>query len=456
MNASAFFSVPMLRCLFLLWCWLAPLSALAQQSAPPVEMLTLEQAITLALRDNPATQRATLEVSKNADQLAAARTRLRPAFDVNLLVSQPLTRLDFAFAKGVFGNYPNVGPLPAQDTTIGTPRQPTTFLVGRIAQPLSQLPRLKLGLQLTALGGALARERLRGEQQLLVRQLRRAYGELLSWQSVLAAEEENIRLYRELDRLVTQYVAERVVLRAEALDAKVQLAAAELNALKARNALVTQREQLNVWLGRAPETPWQAVALPETDLSELEPVAATTRALEQRPDVRAARLQVQQAELEQRIKRAQRYPDVSLAFTYLRIAPVSIIPANIASLGLEVTWEPFDWGRRKHELAEQQKTLTQAQLTQRTLEAQAQLEINALARQWQEARAALRVAQLMQESAREKLRVATTRFSEQAALLKEVLQAQAATAAAQQQYQTALLAHWHLRAELARAVGADN
>ena len=153
-----------------------------------------------------------------------------------------------------------------------------------------------------------------------------------------------------------------------------------------------------------------------------------------RPELKEAQPQLKQAEFDQRIKRSQFIPDVSLAFTYLRIAPVSVIPQNIASVGVTVTWEPFDWGRKRRELAEKEKAVEQARIAARAVEKQVTIEINSLHRKLRETRALLRVNQLAQESAREKLRVATHRYNEQVALLNDALQAQSVMAEASNKY----------------------
>jgi len=419
------------------------------------EMLTLEQAVDLALRDNPMIRKASLEVEKNEDRLSAARTQQLPSFELNLLESQTLTNLDFRFPKGIFGDYAGTGPIPAEDTRIGTPRQPTMYLFARAAQPLSQLYRIRLGLKMEALRGEVEHEKLRAERQQTVKEVKRVYYELLGLQSALETAEENIRLYRELDRVVGDYVVEKVVLKAEGMEVKTQLISEEYTLLTLKNSLASQKEQLNLLLGRDVRTNFLLVPVAENISFDLDLQAAQTLALAQRPEVKEARLMLEQAELDQRMKRSQYIPDVSLALTYLRIAPVSVIPPNIASVGVMVTWEPFDWGRKERQLAEKNKTLAQAQTAVRAAENKTVLEINARARKMQEARAMLRVAEMAQETAREKMRVATNRFAEQATLLKDVLQAQSFMAQSGQKYQLALLTFWKVRAEFEKAVGEE-
>src|SRR5262249_2719108 len=93
------------------------------------QTLTLEEAIALALRDNRQVKNAALEVEKFDYRISAAKTHRLPEFKISALSSQLLSSLDFKFDRGVFGNYPTVGPIPAQDTVINTPRRPTVVVV---------------------------------------------------------------------------------------------------------------------------------------------------------------------------------------------------------------------------------------------------------------------------------------------------------------------------------------
>src|SRR5712692_4102052 len=95
-----------------------------QEAAGPTgAMLTLEQAVALALQNNHQVYNATLEVGKKTDQAAAARTQWFPVFDVNVLESYLLTPVDFTFHQGALGTFPSTGPIPARDTTIRTERR---------------------------------------------------------------------------------------------------------------------------------------------------------------------------------------------------------------------------------------------------------------------------------------------------------------------------------------------
>jgi outer membrane protein TolC len=82
-------------------------AAWGQEAAVPVSaMLTLDQAVVLALQNNRQVHNAALEVGKKTDQVAAARTQLLPAFNVYVLESYLLPRWTLPSSKVPLGRFP--------------------------------------------------------------------------------------------------------------------------------------------------------------------------------------------------------------------------------------------------------------------------------------------------------------------------------------------------------------
>jgi outer membrane protein TolC len=212
---------------------------------------------------------------------------------------------------------------------------------------------------------------------------------------------------------------------------------------------------LNQLLGRDVRTAFETDRVPSISLLEVDLDAARSRALDSRPDVTEARLKLKQAELDRRAKKAERIPDVSLAVAYSTNLNVDVLPRNLATLGVQVKWEPFDWGRKDQELAVKSHTLVQAQLGVREAEDHALVEINAAFRKLAEARSLLDVAEMARGAVREKLRVKTNQFQLQAALLADVLHLRTGLAETHDRYQQALLAFWTAKADFEQAVGED-
>ena len=94
------------------WCETKP-------AAAPV--LTLQQAVNLAMESNRPLKSATLEVEKAENLTDAARTRRFPALNVLGVSGQLLSPLKFEFHQGVFGTFPGIGPVPGANTEIKEP-----------------------------------------------------------------------------------------------------------------------------------------------------------------------------------------------------------------------------------------------------------------------------------------------------------------------------------------------
>jgi outer membrane protein TolC len=436
-------------------CWLPAVTAAQSSSGAVSERLSLTTAIKMAVDNNRQLQTARLEIEKAEANVAAARTRRLPAFELDAMASQLLTSANFSFPQAAFGNYPGIGPIPSIDTTVSVPRQPTYYLFTQVSQPISQLFRIGLGIESATTTRDIDREHARAQQLSIVNNVKRLYFTILQTQSALAATEEAIAVYRELDRTVQVRVAQKVALRADALDVQFRLAQEELTETTQRNALSSQKEQLNQLLGRDVRSAFEVENVAAISPQGIDLDAEQARALENRPDLREARLKVQQAELDCRLSKADRIPEVSVAVSYTSNFNIDVLPANLALAGIRVKWEPFDWGRKGQELAAKTRTLQQARLAVREAEDRTILEINSRLRTLTEKRALVKVAEMAQSTAREKLRIRTNQYQLQAVLLPDVLQTRAEVADTNDRYQQALLAFWTAMADYDLAIGEE-
>jgi outer membrane protein TolC len=419
----------------------------------PGETLTLQQAVELALRHNRLIRHEKLEVEKAVDRLSAVATRRLPGFDVSLLQLQWFNPPEFRFRQGVFGTFPGLGPVPPANTTVASSHGPSAFIVARATQPLTQLHRIGLGIRMGEISRDAADSKLQTKQRDVAHQVKRAYYATLQMQSALDASEGTLKLYRELDRVVSEYVTQQVALTSDSLDVKTQLAKEEYESLKMRNNMAASKELLNYLLGRDIRAEFAVDPVSAVSAYEIELSTAQSRALAERPEIKEAQLKLKLAEYDLRLKKAEALPEISATFSYFSAFGVSVLPQNASGIGFTMNWEPFDWGRRRHEAAEKQKTIEQAREGLREAESLILREVSDRFRKLREARLALRVSQLYQDAAREKLRVATNKYAQEVVLYKDVLQTQAGLAEARDRYQQALLAFWTARADLEKAIG---
>jgi len=439
------------------FCVVMAVSATAwgEEEAPSGDVLTLEQALALAVASNFSVKNAVLEVQKAGDSLAALRTRRLPDLSFSVLESRHLTRESYTFESGVFGTFPGIGPIPPTDTDIETTPQFTTTVTSSATLPLSQQYRIGLGIQQREVEQDLASEQLRSQRQQVVEQVKQTYYGILQTQSALAANEETVTFLRELDLQVERYVQERTALTYESLDVKTRLANAEYETVRSRNTQISLQERLNELLGRDVQTTFRVTPVPDMPPLAVDQTSAQGEARARRPEIRAARLRVQSAEYDFRIKKSEYIPDISFTVRYTSPFNTDLLPTNIATVGIFANWEFFDWGRKRQELAEKGSAIEQAKNQVREAENQVTTEVNRQIRRLQEAHTQVQVAELARVAAREKLRVLLDQYGQRAALLQNVLQAQAELASANTQYQRSQLELWTAKASLERALGEE-
>jgi len=440
-------------------CFLAcviPAVAAGQTAPSAIPLLSLDAAVRLAIANNRQLQSARLQVAKADEQIASTRTRRLPVFQADVNAAQLLTPVSFGFPAGAFGQFPATGPIPATDTTVEVPRQPTYYLSSSVMQPITQLVSIGLSVQNATAARDIEQQRLRGHELSIANSVKRLYFAILQTQSAIEAGHEAIALYRELDRTLEVRVVQKVALQSDSMDVKVRLAEAELAQVTRHNTLDSQKEQLNQLLGRDVTTRFdvEAVASAVSTL-ELDVDAARRLAIENRPDVREAELSLLQAEINHRLLKADRLPDISLGVSYTSNFNMDILPSNMTTFGVKVTWEPFDWGRSRSERAASAHTIDQARLNVRETTDRSIVEVNSRSRSLSEKRGALAVAQAAQRAEREKLRVKANLYQTQAALLPDVLQQRAALADTDDRYQQSLLAFWTAQADLEQALGEE-
>lgn len=446
------FGKAVLMLLFTIGVLLLACCSAAQTSA---EVLTLDRAIQLALASNRSIKVADFEVDKSKWQIAEVKTKRLPSMSASVLGSELLNELDFTFDKGVFGTYPGVGPIPSTDTKITTPRQLTAFVRGQVTQPLSQLYQINLGVKSQELNSQLANEKVRALKQTVIRDVKQAYYAVLQSESALEAADANVKQYEELQRVVLQRVSQEAGLKSDSLDAKAKLVNEQYKLVQLRNTLNTRKEYLNDLLGRDVRTEFRTEQIPPASFEEVELNLAQERALSQRPEIKQAELNARQAQYARRIAHADYIPEVDVAFNYLSLFNVDVLPTNVASVGFQLKWEPWDWGRRKDVVNQKKAVESQAQAQLQDAQSKVLMEVNNRFRKLEESRMLIAVAQAGRDVAQQKLREATYQYEQRAVLLKDVLLQQATTAAALDNYQQVLLGFWTAKSEFEKSLGED-
>ncbi len=437
-----------------------PVIVLAQRQAKSSDaslapLLTLDDAVSIALDNNRLVKNSALQAQKFDFRVSTVRSRRLPQFQFAVLGGELMHSFDFTFEPGVFGTYPGTGPIPGTTTKIRNPARFTTYVTGNADQPLTQQYKIGLGIRATELGREIAREEVRAERQKIAADVRNAYFKLVATQAGVEAALQAVTTLEEAQQVTVRYRAEETVLRGDELEVDARLAKSRFELSVAENGLATQREHLNQLLGRDLNTPFRVDAMPEENASGMTLAVARERAIQNRPEIRQALLKEKQAETDRRLAKAEYIPDLSLSVRYQGLDNVKVLPSNVGVAGFYLSWEPFDWGRRHNAVVEKSKTVEQARNAARETEAQVAVEVGMKYRKWQEAALLVKATQTGHEAATEQFRVTGNKYKEKAALIRDLLQAQARSAETAFQYQQALSSYWSALADLRRAMGDE-
>src|SRR5262245_48754204 len=299
--------------------FIAPSMLICQvQTAPStsVETLTIDQAIALALEHNRTLANARLSVDEYLQRYKAFQTFRFPSIKFNALGSQLLSDFNFTLQQGILGQYPIIGPIPAQDTVISSSKGFTALLSAQVAQPISQQYRIGLDLNQIKAKQQSEEQNARLQQQTTVYDVRQAYYQIVQTQVGLDAANEMIAYNKELDRITDNALQQQATLKVQSLQVKAQLANSQYQALQLQNGLASQKESLNDLLGRDIRTEFSVTPVPVPQGAETDLPTAQAQALAQRPEIKQAQLAVTGAEYGVRAKKAEYIPDVSVAFSY--------------------------------------------------------------------------------------------------------------------------------------------
>jgi len=417
--------------------------------------LTLEEAVSLARSHNRELKQAGLEIRKQKEALSEARTQLYPRFDTYFLASELLAPLDFTIRSGTFGTFPATGPIPAKDSIIHTPARPIAITSVTATQPLTQLFRINLSIKEQKLAADLSQQSYFQREQDVVNEVRRAYYALLESQSELASQRALLTYLEELQQLTGRRLQQEAVLKADSLRITAQRSKASYQLTVIENAVADRKEALNRLLGRDLLAEFTVEMVPGSLPEESSLQEARKTAVEMRPEIKAETIKKERAALDTKIEKTRYIPDISIQANYATTSNISFLPQNLGGIGVLLTWQPWDWGQKRHNIAQKVDAEKQAQLSIDSVRDQVLQEVDSAYRRLREARDLLTAAQAARDAEAEKLRNEMDAYSHQTIVLSDLLQQQSSVASAEDQYRQGLLAFWKARADFERALGEE-
>jgi outer membrane protein TolC len=418
-------------------------------------VLTLDEALQLAKSNNRDLKQFGLDVGKQREAFGEAKTHLYPRFDTSVLAAQLLAPLDFTISKGQFGTFPGTGPIPGSNTDLHTPARPIAIASVTATQPLTQLIRIHLSIEDQRLKVDAAELSFDQREQKLADDVRQSYYQVLQSQIQYESQQSVVKYLEELLHLTDRRFNQQAALKADRLSVKAELAKATYQLTTIEDTLADSKDALNHLLGRSVQTEFSVEPVPATFPEQEDLSAARATALEHRTEGKLAANRVRQADLATKSEKTHYIPDIAIQASYFSPANINFLPQNIGSVGALLTWQPWDWGEKRHKVRQAALAEQQAELSVEDTREQILLEVNSNFRHLREARAHLAVAEAIRDAEIEKMRNQKEAYSQQAILLNDLLKQQSSLADAEGQYHQAVLAYWSARADFQKSLGEE-
>jgi outer membrane protein TolC len=418
-------------------------------------VLTLDEAIRLAKSNNRDLKIWGLDVGKEREALGIAKTTLYPRFDTSVLAAELLTPLDFTINKGQFGTFPGTGPIPRSNTDLHTPARPIAVASVTATQPLTQLLRIHLSVAGQRLKVNAAQLSFDQREQKLTDDVRQAYYQVLQWQIQYESQQSMVKYLEELLQLTDRRLSQHAALEADRLSVKAELAKATDQLTTIEDKLADGKEVLDHLLGRSVQSEFSVEPVPASLPEQEDLPAARAIALGHRPEIKLAANRVHQAELATKSEKTHYIPDVSIQASYFSPANINFLPQNIGSVGVLLTWQPWDWGEKRHKVRQAALAEQQAGLSVEDTREQVLVDVDSNFRHLRETRSHLAVTEALRDAEAERLRNQKEAYSQRSILLSDLLKQQSSLADAESQYHQAVLAYWSARADFQKTLGEE-
>lgn len=420
---------------------LAGCACLADERPVLPPQLTLEQAVSLALRNSTALRTAQARLEQAEARGEQARSALRPQVNISAYQAYQTVNLralgiDVPFLPG------KVGPFAAMDARV---------LLTQDLLNLAAWQRARTSAERVPV----ARLQAQNARELVALNVVTAYLAALRTQASRDTLTEQIRLARDLSQITDERFKVGVTSALEVNRASQQINTLEQQRLETEQALVNAKLQLaNLLQARVTSeftlvepTPALGAEPPDRD-------AAVRQALAARADYQAAQRALRVAELQVRSNKAARYPVFQARFDDGQSGNTPFANVNTYRLQGVLNVPLVTGGRVRAEIAEAEAALREAQAGLDETRSQVETEVLSAVTGVQLAMQQVRASQANINLSREEIDLARARFTQGVADNTELINAQDRLARADEARIRAAYALGLARANLSRATGS--
>jgi len=423
------------------------------QNAAEVRRLTLTEAVQLALSQNRALKIARLRVTESEQKRAGAKASYFPELTNQSNVLHTTAFQSIEIPAGAFGVLPSVGLVPTSNTLIDQGKQTFVGSGTMLAQPLTQLIRIHQADRIAKWEIAASRDEVKKAETEVALRVHELYYAILAARLQKRAAEQETAFAQTRLRESEEDVRNGSALRIATIEGRAGLLQSEQTALTIDLQLSDFSTELNDLLGLPLDTLLELSAVQPTSLEDRPRDEYERIAWAENPQIEAAAAAVEQAKAGVIAAKSAYIPDVTAIARHSYQNGVPFVDRNFGTFGFTLTYDIFDFGKRRATVREREAKLAQAQENLARLKEAVSVQVERSYNKVERTKQMLRVANEVVRLRAEGERLAENQLAQGVVLVSERRQASASSYKAQADLLQAQLAYLLAGAELEQTVG---
>ncbi|HTU48474.1 MAG TPA: TolC family protein [Bryobacteraceae bacterium] len=427
--------------------------AAAAQNTEEVRRLTLSDAVHLALTHNRELKIGRMKVVESEQKRAQAKASYFPDFKNESTFLHTTAFQNIGIPAGAFGVFPSVGPVPASNSLIDQGRRTFETSGTTLAQPLTQLIRIHQADRIALSEIAVSRDDLKKAETEVALKVHELYYAILVAQLEKRAAEQEIAFAQTRLSESEQDVRNGDALKIAMIEGNAGLLQSKQAELTVDLQLSDLTTELNDLLGLPLDT--------SLDLSEVQPAILEERprveyqriAWAENPQIQAAASAVEQARAGVTAAKSAYIPDITAIARQSYQNGVPFVARNFGTFGLTLTYDVFDFGKRRAAVREREEKLAEAQENLVRLKEAVTVQVDRSYNKVERTKQMLQVANEVVRLRAEGERLAKNQLAQGVELVSSLRQASAANYKAQADLLQAQLGYLLANAELEQTIG---
>jgi len=430
---------PMLCAVFFL-----PVVCLLSAQLAHAETLSLQEAMRLAVENNPNMQTAGYEVDARLDEQHSVRGRFLPVVraSANILYwdDAASSDMDLSAITGILGDMAPLLPASSQEKlaklksnspSIQVHDQLTYKASVTVSQPLIQLYGIYFSHEAAGEMAQAASYDQKSARLQLELEIARTYYGLLAATGMKDSLKQALGQIEVYETQVKAFLdTGRVELNA-LMKVDVQRADLQRALFAADKAIQLAKARLNMLMGRPQETKFEAESI-RLNISEDSPdfpdatyLSFMDHAIANRPDILSIRQTTNASRSRRQAAISAMLPELNAVFNYDYNGGMGAMqPENQYFVGLTLNWNIWEWGASYYQVRASEARMSQAASRLDAQTEQTRLEVRSRKLDLDEAIHGYGVALAQREQAMENLRVETARYHAEQTTTADLLQAQ--------------------------------